>query len=106
MAQTLRISDAGMAQLRKESGRQHRTLAGQAEYWMALGRAVERSNLINFKQVQVMLDGHITFDDLDDKEQEFAFDQFIDRMGQPNRSMTEFMDVLRHDAKVNGRNGL
>jgi hypothetical protein len=106
MAQTLRISDAGMAQLRKESRRQHRTLAGQAEYWLALGRAVERSNLINFKQIQAMLDGHVTFDDLDDKEQEFAFDQFMDRMGQPSRAMTEFMAALRHDAEANGRNGI
>lgn len=106
MAQTLRISDDGMAMLREESRNQHRSLASQAEYWIALGRAVERSSLLNFKQIQAMLDGRIKFDQMDGNEQEFAFDQFMDRMGQPSRSMDEFMAELRHDAEVNGRTGL
>lgn len=100
MAKTLRISDPYMELLRTESRDQHRTLAGQAEYWMALGRAVERSRLVDFQQVRALLDGGLRFEDLDDREQEFAFDQFLDRMAQSHERMDRAMQELRHDAEA------
>jgi len=106
MAKTLRISDPYMELLRAESRDQHRTLAGQAEYWMALGRAVERSRLVDFQQVRALLDGDLRFEALDDREQEFAFDQFLDRMAQSHDRMDEAMRDLRRHAETDGDSGL
>jgi len=106
MAKTLRVSDPCMAQLREASLDQHRTLAGQAEYWMALGRAVERSRLVNFQQIRALLDGELCLEDLDGTEQEFAFDQFLDRMAQSSEHLDRAMASLRRDAQASGKDGL
>ena len=106
MAKTLRISDPYMELLRAESRDQHRTRAGQAEYWMALGRAVERSRLVNFQQVRALLDGGLRFEELDHREQEFAFDQFLDRMAQSHERMDQAMQELRRNAEADGNSGL
>ncbi len=106
MAKTLRISDPYMELLRAESRGQHRTLAGQAEYWMALGRAVERSRLVDFQQIRALEDGDLRFEELDDREQEFAFDQFLDRMAQSHERMDQAMEELRRNAEADGDNGL
>lgn len=98
MAKTLRISDPCMNLLREESRAHHRTLAGQAEYWMALGRAVERSRLVDFQQLRALTDGDLSFEELNEREQEFAFDQFLDRLGQTNERMEQAMEELRRDA--------
>ncbi len=71
---------------------------------MALGRAVERSRLVNFQQIRALLDGELCLEDLDGAEQEFAFDQFLDRMSQPSEHLERAMESLRRDAS--GKDGL
>lgn len=106
MSSTLRISDPCMEQLREASQNQHRTLAGQAEYWIALGQAVERSRLVDFQQIRALANGNLTLEDLDSVEQEFAFDQFLGRMAETSETMENAMESLRRDAEANGKSGL
>lgn len=43
MAQSIKLSDKEMDILRKEAALSSRSLAGQAEHWLRIGRAIERS---------------------------------------------------------------
>ena len=67
MSQAVRISEAEMAHLREAAALHSRSVAGQAEHWIRLGRLVERSPGFDFRKA----DAALAAMDRDGEETEF-----------------------------------
>lgn len=80
MAQAVKVSEIEMDALRDAARLHNRSLSGQAEHWMRIGRAVERDPAIGFSRVELALRGlePMSLDGLRDEEQ----DAFIEEMGR------------------------
>jgi hypothetical protein len=70
MSNAVRISEAEMAELRRAAELNNRSVSGQAEYWMRLGRAAERTPTMTMSRIEAALRGLQPVDpgDLDDDE--------------------------------------
>ena len=90
MAQSIKISNTEMDVLRDESKLFGRSIAGQAEHWMRIGRAIEQSGHFNYKKIQAVLKGTLNPDHLNRDEQEVYLDDFIDAMKQPQPEMDKY----------------
>ncbi len=99
MAQSIKISNTEMDILRDESKTFGRSIAGQAEHWMRIGRAIEQSNHFNYRKIQAVLNGTLNPDHLNRDEEEVYLDDFIDEMKQPQQAMGEFLST-QSDAGV------
>lgn len=80
MAQTLKLADDLMGELRAEAELQSRSLAGQAAHWMRIGMAFERSPKVTTESVRSAL--NLAVDPSMLSEQEWAtlkgeFDTFL-----------------------------
>lgn len=84
MVATIKISDADMLALRHASALYNRSIAGQAEYWMRLGRAAERNPDMTLSRVEQALRGLLNPSDLSGDEQEQFFDGFGEAMDRPS----------------------
>lgn len=82
MAEAINISDGDILDLRREAAIHDRSIAAQAEYWMRLGREVERNPEMSSARVELALRGLIDPSDLMTGDEQ---EQFFDRLG-------EFMD--------------
>lgn len=100
MAATLKISDADMAQLRQAAALHNRSIAGQAEYWMRLGRAVERHPEMTLGRVERALEGLLDSRELSDAEQEQFLDGLGDAMG---KHLTQFQGAFHQDIQAQWR---
>lgn len=68
--QAIRLSEELVKVSRGEAKVMNRSVAGQVEHWLRLGRAVERSGLFDYRQVRAALAAEISVDDLTGEEQE------------------------------------
>ena len=93
MAQSIKISNTEMDILRDESKTFGRSIAGQAEHWMRIGRAIEQSNHFNYRKIQAVLNGTLNPDHLNCDEEEVYLDDFIDEMKQPQQAMSEYLSA-------------
>lgn len=91
MAQSIKISNAEMEVLRDESKTFGRSIAGQAEHWMRIGRAIEQSDHFNYRKIQAVLTGTLNPDHLNRDEQEVYLDDLINAMHEPQAKMEEFL---------------
>lgn len=95
MANAVKVSDSEMFELRRAASLQSRSLGGQAEYWMRLGRAFESNPVFGHAKVQQALKALVSPDDLSAEEQEL----YIEQLGQSHweASPTEktFFENLR-----------
>ena len=57
MSHAVRISEAEMLELRRAAELNNRSIAGQAEYWMRLGRAAERNPQMTMTRIEAALRG-------------------------------------------------
>lgn len=80
MNHAVRISEAEMVELRRAAELNNRSIAGQAEYWMRLGRAAERNPEMTMSRIEAALRGLAPVDPgaLDDDE----FDQLMTGIGK------------------------
>ena len=78
MSVAVKISDGEMRVLRDAARVNSRSIAGQAENWLRIGRAVERDPTLSYSRIDLALRGlePLDFDTLDDAQQ----DSFIERM--------------------------
>ncbi len=97
MAQSIKISNTEMDILRDESKTFGRSIAGQAEHWMRIGRAIEQSNHFNYRKIQAVLNGTLNPDHLNRDEQEVYLDDFIEEMKSPQQAMSKQLSD-RNDA--------
>lgn len=91
MAQSIKISNSEMDILRDESKTFGRSIAGQAEHWMRIGRAIEQSNHFNYRKIQAVLNGTLNPDHLNLDEQEVYLDDFIEEMKLPQQGMYQHL---------------
>lgn len=73
--QAVKISAPEMVHLREAAEHHSRSIAGQAEHWLRLGRAVETDPRFGFARVDQALRGLLKIDDLNEEELEMYFDQ-------------------------------
>lgn len=80
MAQSIKLSDHGMDLVRKEIPITIRSLAGQVEYWMRIGRAIEKSGRFNYSHIKDALSGQISTDELSAEEQVIFLNEYSESM--------------------------
>ncbi len=90
MAQSIKISNAEMEVLRDESKTFGRSIAGQAEHWMRIGRAIEQSEHFNYRKIQAVLKGTLNPDHLNRDEQEVYLDDLVVSMKQAQPKMEKY----------------
>ncbi len=95
MAQSIKISDEEMGLLREEARISSRSIAGQAEHWLRIGRAIERSPSFSYQRIRDTLSGLTSPDDLSADEQEVFFDEFADAMWQETPEQQAFFAERR-----------
>ena len=92
---SLKISDSEMQLLREAADVNRRSLAGQAEHWMRIGRAIEQSAQYSHPEVQRALRSEISVDSLPLQLQEDYFDHFSELMKQPTKEEETFFAAMR-----------
>ncbi len=80
MSQSIKISNPIMQAVRNESALSSRSLAGQVEYWVRIGRAIENSPKFSYSRIKLALNADMSTDELSTEEQEVFFDQFYGSM--------------------------
>jgi len=90
MAKALKISDDDYEILREAAAVNSRSLSGQLEHWMRIGRAVERDPSITYSRIEQALRGLLSAGELSDDEQEEYFDRLTDKMGQVSADEAAF----------------
>jgi ParD-like antitoxin of type II bacterial toxin-antitoxin system len=92
---SLKISDTEMHLLRQAADLHSRSLAGQAEHWMRLGRLVEQSPSFTHPDVARALAREITPEELPLSVQEEYFDRLGDMMTMPSAEEERFFAEMR-----------
>ena len=98
MSAAVKISDTEMAAIREAAKLQSRSIAGQAEHWLRLGRAFERDPRFGYAKVEQALKGLLDVDDLNDQEQE----EFFDRVGSVLAAPSALEDAFFKDRQERG----
>ncbi len=99
MAQSIKISNAEMEVLRDESKTFGRSIAGQAEHWMRIGRAIEQSDHFNYRKIQAVLKGTLNPDHLNRDEQEVYLDDLVVSMKKSQPKMEEYFSERNKTGK-------
>ena len=101
MHHAVKISAAEMAALREAAKLQSRSLSGQAEHWLRLGRAVERDPRFGYTKVEQTLKGLLAPVELNTQEQKEYFDQFAANLWEPSAKEDAFFaDMQRRGVGV------
>ena len=90
MAQSVKLADDIMAEIRKESKLQSRSVAGQITHWVRIGRMIEKSKAFDYKRIRDALEGKLSPDALTPGEQDVWFDQFTAKMTEPGAQENAF----------------
>jgi ParD-like antitoxin of type II bacterial toxin-antitoxin system len=90
MAQSVKLSDHEMAQVRRHARLNSRSVAGQITHWMKIGRAIEQSPSFDYRRVSAALESALSPDELSAEEQEVWFAEFADRMAEPGQAERAF----------------
>jgi hypothetical protein len=93
---SLKISDSAMSLLRDAAEESNRSLAGQAEHWMRLGRQIDaaRTSVVH-PDVARALNAKVSVDALPGELQEQFFDEFSGLMAQPTVEEEAFFAAMR-----------
>lgn len=86
----VKVSEDVMEDLRDTAALQNRSIAGQAEYWMRLGRAVERDPRLSFALVEQALRGLVPPAQLSGDQQEEYLDRLEDMQDAPSAAEEAF----------------
>ena len=80
MAQAVKISDVEMNALRDAARLSSRSISGQAEHWIRIGRAMERDPAISYSRIEMALRGlePVSLDSLDEAHQNAFFERMAD----------------------------
>jgi hypothetical protein len=92
VAQAVKISDLEMAALREAADINRRSLSGQAEHWIRIGRAVERDPRFGYVQIEEALRGLRPVGSLTDGQQDEYFERFAAETLEPTAKEQAFWD--------------
>lgn len=81
MPQSVRLSDELVEQARNEGKAHHRSINGQIEYWVSLGRMLESSSVLSMQQLQAFIDGQLSLDELSSPVRQVASRYVFDSLG-------------------------
>ncbi len=95
MSQAVKISDEEMLALREAAGLNSRSISGQAEHWLRIGRAVERNPEYGYVKIERALKGLLPVSQLSGSEQEEFFDRFDDVMVHGTAAEDAYWDEQR-----------
>ena len=98
MPESIRISDAAFLELKAEKTVSKRSLGAQAEYWMNIGRAIERSSSFNNSKIKKALLGQLDPIELSAEEDAVYISQFMNQM----KSVTPEQEDFFNKQKENG----
>jgi len=104
MAQSIKLSDDVMSVVRRESGLQSRSVAGQITHWINIGRAIEQSSTFDYQHINAALSGARAPDELSAEEQEVWFAQFGEDMTAPTDQEEVFFAQRRQFGRGVGLN--
>ena len=90
MAQSIKLGDDIMSVVRRESGLQSRSVAGQITHWINIGRAIEKSSAFDYQHISAALAAELSPDALSAEEQEVWFAEFADDVTEPTDHEQEF----------------
>jgi ParD-like antitoxin of type II bacterial toxin-antitoxin system len=93
VSQAVKISAAEMQRLREAAALQSRSISGQAEHWLRLGRAYEREQ--SYAQVEQALRGLLNPDVLSEVDQALYFEKFYASHHQPCAIEDSFFAAMR-----------
>ncbi len=74
MAHYVKLADEIIAEIRRESKLQGRSVAGQLAHWVRIGRTIEKSKAFDYKRIRDALEGTLSPDALAPVEQDVWFD--------------------------------
>jgi hypothetical protein len=92
MAHAVKISDPEMEALREAAAVNSRSIAGQAEHWLRIGRAVERDPRFGYVQIEQALKGLRPVSSLSDEQQEEFFERFAAETLSPTERELEYWE--------------
>jgi hypothetical protein len=82
MGAAVKISDTEMQAIREAAAINSRSISGQAEHWIRIGRAVERNPDFSYARIEQALRGLMPASQLTEGEQE----DYLDRLGDAMRA--------------------
>ena len=96
MSQSIKISDEEMNLVRPAAKLHSRSVAGQVEHWLRIGRAIEQSKFFSYQNIKNALLGLKNVDDLSLEEQEVYFQELDKGMWESptEAEQTEFKRSL------------
>jgi len=92
MPQAVKISDAEMEAVREAASLNSRSISGQAEHWIRLGRAVERDPRFGYVQIEEALKALRSIDTLTEQQQEAYLDRLEDEMAKETPAERAFWE--------------
>ena len=95
MAKSIKLSDEVVNIVRCAAEIHGRSVGGQAEYWLRLGRAIERAPGFDYQRVNDALANRFDVDALSFEEQQAYFDRFDALMENPSPEARAFFAALR-----------
>lgn len=98
MASAVKVSDAEMSEIRRAAALQHRSLSGQAEYWLRLGRAVERDPRFGHARIEQALQGLVAPMALESDLQ----DAYFEKLASSQWEASPVEDAFFSEMRVNG----
>lgn len=81
--------------LRKEASISSRSIAGQVEHWLRIGRAIEKSSEFSYQHIRDALSGLTSPDELSPEEQEVYFSDFSDSLWEASAEEKAFYNERR-----------
>lgn len=92
MAKAVKICDSEMEELREAASVHSRSISGQAEHWLRIGRAVERDPRFGYVQIEEALKGLRPVSSLTDAQQDEFFERFAEETLVPSDAERAYWD--------------
>lgn len=81
MPQSVRLSDELVDRARHAGKASHRSINGQIEHWVELGRMLESSSVLSIQQLQAFIEGRLSLDELASPIRQVASRYVFDTLG-------------------------
>lgn len=92
---SIRLSDALVADARRDAATFNRTISGQLEHWARLGQAIEAAPGFDMTRIRAALDGRFSADMLSPDEMEIYEDLLIEALSTPDADELAFFEERR-----------
>ena len=99
MPQSVRLSDDVIDMARATSDINSRSVAGQVEHWVKIGRAVERTRGFDYSRIEAALRAQRSRDTLTGEEQAVYDEEFFDLLDEPTEAELAFFEKMRAEGR-------